>query len=189
MPTLACTRCDTTINAGWLYDGEPCVQSDCNGLLHADDDGPLTIEGSGGVYDVMRGREPVATIHQWQLFRSGSGGIYRFARALPKIGHVVVYREGFGEYQWHVSSLINDDMTPLNSIAWQIRCWRVDVALMESSSGLRSMLCFAYNWANSPTRLMTDREHKACRRFQRWCRIRLDKFSGWQESENGKLFC
>lgn len=43
------------------------------------------------------------------------------------------------------------------------------------------------NWATSPSRLMTDREHKACRRLARFCRDRLATRVGWKETEDGRL--
>ena len=53
---------------------------------------------------------------------------------------------------------------------------------------LLGALCEASNWASSPSRAMTDREHDACRRLAKYCQSRLARLTGWRESESGRLY-
>lgn len=73
-------------------------------------------------------------------------------------------------------------------IAGIIRQWLSDIKTMEGSSHATHMLVFCVNWAESPVRMLTDKEHHAVRRLARFCRKRLAGKVGWHESENGRLW-
>jgi hypothetical protein len=74
------------------------------------------------------------------------------------------------------------------TVAEQIREWRRDIRMLGAGEAWRvSMLCWAYNWATSPTAMRTDREHRACRRFAKFCRKGLGVEVGWFESESGRF--
>lgn len=64
---------------------------------------------------------------------------------------------------------------------------RVFEASPAGSYWLGDSLCCAYNWATSPTRAMTDREHKACRRFAAYVRRRLAGWAVVTETDSGRL--
>ncbi len=75
------------------------------------------------------------------------------------------------------------------SIACKIIGWIADVRAMKGADRSETaMLCYCVNWADSPSRLMTDREHRACRRLSRYCRDRLATRGDWRESDCGLLF-
>jgi hypothetical protein len=76
-------------------------------------------------------------------------------------------------------------------IAKQLKQWRKDIQLMDTEGVNRSQAAirvYAYNWATSPYIAMTDREHRACRRFSRRVIKQLKKFTGWHEQESGRLW-
>ena len=77
----------------------------------------------------------------------------------------------------------------LNNVSDTIRIYRACIKGGESyECGLLVNLINAWNWATSPVRLRTDREHDACRHFARIIRKRLDNMSGWKESKSGYLW-
>ena len=73
-------------------------------------------------------------------------------------------------------------------VATQIRSWMHDLRVVSClTRSYTACLCYAYNWATNPARLLTDREHVAMRRFARYCRTRLEHRAGWREGESGRL--
>ncbi len=80
--------------------------------------------------------------------------------------------------------------TPVNSIEARIREWIKDISSFEKGTRNRiAMLCYGWNWATNPARLLTDEEHKMMRDFAHNCRRELDTCPGWHESDSGRLFC
>lgn len=76
------------------------------------------------------------------------------------------------------------------SVACEIRQWLSDIHLMDDSGRYKMrLLCYAYNWASSPSKLRSDDEHRACRRLARYCWKRLESLPGWHEMDNGRLWC
>ena len=55
------------------------------------------------------------------------------------------------------------------------------------SFGYTLMLVNGYNFGNCPYAERTEKEHKACSRFARYCRTRLNQCDGWMENENGRI--
>jgi hypothetical protein len=80
----------------------------------------------------------------------------------------------------------------LTQLARAIRQWREDIATVRTAGprNRAALLCYAWNWATNPATLYTAREHRACRRFARWCRRRLDReqYTHWHESDSGRLW-
>lgn len=48
-------------------------------------------------------------------------------------------------------------------------------------------LCCAWNWATAPHIARSDKAHRACRRFARYIRRRLDGLGMYRETESGRL--
>lgn len=80
-------------------------------------------------------------------------------------------------------------MAVRGTIAEQIWSWLTDLEIVAFTGHNETcVLVYCYNWATSPSRAMTDREHKACRRLARFCKSRLNIRMGWNESDDGRLF-
>lgn len=79
-------------------------------------------------------------------------------------------------------------MVTTNEVAESIRNWLEDLKLVPPLLGRQhtAMLCHAYNWATSPSRLMTEKESHACQRLARYCYRRLTYRTGWYESDSGR---
>jgi len=77
------------------------------------------------------------------------------------------------------------------TIAQILKGWRRDIRLLDRSRAPRPKMeirVCAWNWATSPTALRTDQEHRACRRFAIRVRRELGQYTGWYESESGRLW-
>lgn len=73
-------------------------------------------------------------------------------------------------------------------IAPQIMSWLSDIwATRGAGRSETAVLCYCWNWATSPSRLMDDREHGACGRLARYCKERLARVSDWVETDSGRL--
>jgi hypothetical protein len=74
-------------------------------------------------------------------------------------------------------------------IVENLKLWRKDISLYsKNTNGRTKALAYAYNWLTSPTRLMTDREHKTCRKFASIVLKELKQYSGWHFSDIGRIW-
>ena len=77
------------------------------------------------------------------------------------------------------------------TIAQNIRQWRADIKLMETASDRHraAIRVYAWNWATSPSRPMTDQEHRVCRKLAHKVWSDLQPLSHyWHEMESGCLW-
>lgn len=58
--------------------------------------------------------------------------------------------------------------------------------IQNGDCGRRTLVC-GYNWATLTSRQMTDKEHKTCQKFAKFCKKRLSKYPFWVENEDGRL--
>ena len=66
---------------------------------------------------------------------------------------------------------------PICTVAQGIQQWLWDLQTVSTTS----MLVYCVNWCESPSRLMTDREHRAVQKLARRCRNKLSSRTGWHE--------
>jgi hypothetical protein len=81
------------------------------------------------------------------------------------------------------------------TIAQWIKGFKSDIRTMDkigyTPRHKTAIRVHAWNWATSPSRAMTDREHSACSRLAKriWKELQLPQhLNRWRESDSGMLF-
>ena len=75
------------------------------------------------------------------------------------------------------------------TIAEQIKSWRADIRICESGEypAVR-IYAYAWNWLTSPSRMMTDREHRVCGKMAKRVYAKLKDLPGWHHMESGLIW-
>lgn len=98
--------------------------------------------------------------------------------------HAVNHDGGAEDYAymyWRAGRLLFADL---------VRAWRNDIRMMQAGSRSRMcMLCYAWNAATDPAALHDDDEYRVLRKFARACRKELSGYSGWAQSDSGRMWC
>ena len=81
------------------------------------------------------------------------------------------------------------------NIATTIKGFRYDIRIQDSEAySVRNMAAvrvYAWNWLTSPSRPMTDKEHRVCRKMAKrvWKELHCGRFRRfWHESDSGRLW-